>query len=95
MKRRDFLKVVVVSGATAGLTACSTDDDSISTDPADVLRVFPQGVASGDPTANTVLCQTAFHIPSTHCADKPFAYSTRSVIALSFLVALQFLYDRL
>jgi alkaline phosphatase D len=57
--RRSFLHVVAVSlGAGSQLTGCSSDDDEPSTDPADVLRVYPQGVASGDPRPDSVILWT-------------------------------------
>jgi alkaline phosphatase D len=53
--RRSFLRIALV---TAGcLPACSDDDDP-STDPADRLRVFPQGLASGDPKPDSVILWT-------------------------------------
>ena len=58
--RRDFLRNLVVVSAAAGaqplLAACS--DPTGSTDPADQARVFPQGVASGDPKADSVILWT-------------------------------------
>ncbi|HMR77368.1 MAG TPA: hypothetical protein PKD61_19805, partial [Polyangiaceae bacterium] len=57
--RRSFLQAIVVTASAVPYAAgCSSDDDgggdtgglgSFSTDPVDTLRVFPQGVASGDP----------------------------------------------
>lgn len=67
--RRDFLGYTLVSAATT--LACSSGDKSkraadggrsndagISTDPADTDRVFPQGVASGDPKPGSVILWT-------------------------------------
>jgi alkaline phosphatase D len=66
--RRSFLQAIVVSATTVPYAAgCSSDDDggggkpglgSFSTDPADTLRVFPQGVASGDPKPDSVILWT-------------------------------------
>lgn len=56
-RRRDFLRIIAVSTASAGLASCTTDDE-LSSDPADQLRVFPQGVASGDPSPESVILWT-------------------------------------
>lgn len=61
LRRRDFLRAIVVTAAP--LPACSGGDDSetpitYSTDPADVLAVYPQGVASGDPKPDSVVLWT-------------------------------------
>jgi alkaline phosphatase D len=68
--RRDFLRITVVSalGVAAPTLGCSSDEDSssdpgpkpvppVSEDP-NTLRVFPQGVASGDPSPTSVLLWT-------------------------------------
>jgi len=54
LPRRQFLKMIVVSAAAAGVLAGCDDDDSF---PVDETR-FPQSVASGDPTANSVVLWT-------------------------------------
>ncbi|HVU01319.1 MAG TPA: alkaline phosphatase D family protein [Polyangiaceae bacterium] len=65
--RRDFLRATVVTAFASGLptAACGADDEKPtpapekeSTDPADVLRVFPQGLASGDPRPDSVILWT-------------------------------------
>lgn len=61
LNRRTFLHNLVVVSAAAGaqplLSACTTDDP-VSSDPADQARVFPQGVASGDPKPDSVILWT-------------------------------------
>ena len=59
--RRDFLRNLVVVSAAAGtqpLLAACTEDGGTSTDPADQSRVFPQGVASGDPKPDSIILWT-------------------------------------
>lgn len=60
--RRDFLKAIVVTTAAVPFPACSSEDGeetiTYSTDPADVLAVYPQGVASGDPKPDSVILWT-------------------------------------
>ncbi|MBX3128331.1 MAG: alkaline phosphatase D family protein [Polyangiaceae bacterium] len=61
--RRDFLQAVVVTASAVPFAGCSADDEeggpeTYSTDPEDVLRVFPQGVASGDPKPDSVVLWT-------------------------------------
>jgi len=64
LSRRDFLHLTVVSAAAAGatgpLSGCgdggSDGDDGFT--PEDTLRVFPQGVASGDPGTGSVILWT-------------------------------------
>ncbi len=57
LDRRSFLRIVAASAATAGLPSCTTEDE-LSSDPEDQLRVFPQGLASGDPKPNSVILWT-------------------------------------
>ena len=59
MNRRSFLQIFVVSASASGtglLSACV--DDELSSDPADQLRVYPQGLASGDPHEDSVILWT-------------------------------------
>jgi len=64
--RREFLAGLVVTVAVSPLgVGCSSDDDGgttpgvkYSTDPADQLAVFPQGIASGDPKPDSVILWT-------------------------------------
>jgi alkaline phosphatase D len=61
MNRRGFLRVLVVSASAGGtglLSACVEEGVKFSTDPADRLRVFPQGMASGDPKPDSVILWT-------------------------------------
>ncbi len=57
--RRSFLKGIVVTVVAADLAGCGDDTeptpDPASTDPEDQDRVFPQGIASGDPTSTSVV----------------------------------------
>ncbi len=60
LHRRAFLHGFVVVAASAKLAACGDDDETTpveepSTDPADQARVFPQGLASGDPSPSSVI----------------------------------------
>ena len=56
--RRDFLRIVAASTAGAGLVSCTDDDENLSSDPADQLRVYPQGLASGDPKPDSIILWT-------------------------------------
>lgn len=65
IRRRDFLKITVVSAAAMGagpLAACSSGEGGGENEdpsaPADVLRVFPQGLASGDPRPDSIILWT-------------------------------------
>lgn len=61
LKRRDFLKITVVTASAVPFPACSSKDDAkkgVSEDPADQKRVYPQGVASGDPTPGSIILWT-------------------------------------
>ncbi len=56
--RRAFLKGLIVTVGAVPLAACGDDDETEtepSTDPADQDRVFPQGLASGDPKPESVI----------------------------------------
>ncbi len=57
--RRNFLKGLVVTVGAVPLAACGDDESTPakepSTDPADQDRVFPQGLASGDPKPASVI----------------------------------------
>ena len=60
--RRSFLQGFVVP-ISAGAAACGDDEtgtepDPYSTDPADQERVYPHGIASGDPRADSVILWT-------------------------------------
>src|SRR5258706_11108763 len=59
---RESLKGFVVTAAATALPACSSDDSgdggSLSSDPEDQLRVYPQGIASGDPKPDSVMLWT-------------------------------------
>jgi alkaline phosphatase D len=58
-RRRDFLRAIVVTAAALPLPACgSDDDDGGGSNPQDVLAVYPQGVASGDPRPESVILWT-------------------------------------
>ena len=64
--RRDFLTGLIITVAVSRGTACSSDDGGstkktkpvYSTDPADQARVYPQGLASGDPKPDSVILWT-------------------------------------
>jgi len=62
--RRSFCQIVAVTAGGQALLGCGDDDEGgpgdkpVSTDPEDVLRVFPQGLASGDPKPDTVILWT-------------------------------------
>lgn len=60
--RRDFLRLAVVTVAASAVPLAGCGDTSsaqpVSTDPADVARVFPQGIASGDPSPESVILWT-------------------------------------
>jgi alkaline phosphatase D len=75
IRRRDFLRITVVSAAASAavpLTGCSSDGPNEgdagteSSPPADVLRVFPQGLASGDPTSESVILWTRVETNDGH-----------------------------
>jgi alkaline phosphatase D len=56
--RRSLLRGFFVATASSAIVACGGDDppeEPPSTDPADQDRVFPQGLASGDPTPSSVV----------------------------------------
>ena len=48
----------VVATLPGTMVACADDEEVLSTDPADQERVFPQGLASGDPRADSVIVWT-------------------------------------
>ena len=55
LRRRDFLRAIVVTTAAVPLPACSGDDEAAGgNEPSD----FPQGVASGDPKPDSVVLWT-------------------------------------
>lgn len=59
--RRDFLRLAAVSVAASAIPLAGCGDSEVaaaSTDPADVARVFPQGIASGDPRSDGVILWT-------------------------------------
>lgn len=57
--RREFLRITVVTAAIGPLPACSSDEKhGISDSQTDQRRVYPQGVASGDPKPNSVIVWT-------------------------------------
>lgn len=63
MHRRDFLRLAAVTVAASAipLSGCGDTASSaapVSTNPEDVARVFPHGVASGDPTSESVVLWT-------------------------------------
>lgn len=56
--RRSLLRGFLVTVAASNLTACEDEEQpngELSTDPADQDRVYPQGLASGDPTPTSVV----------------------------------------
>jgi alkaline phosphatase D len=66
--RRAFLRGLLVSVAAGAVPACddrdAPGDDELSTDPADRARVFPQGLASGDPSPSSVILWTRVEPPA-------------------------------
>lgn len=59
LDRRSFLQGLVVT-ISAGAVACGDDEtspppDEYSTDPADQERVYPHGIASGDPKTDSII----------------------------------------
>jgi alkaline phosphatase D len=81
--RRDFLRITVVS-ALAGCTpnlACSSDDDP-SDAPEDTLRVFPQGVASGDPQPSSIILWTRVEPKPAETGDITVQYEVATDMAM-------------
>lgn len=61
LRRRDFLRLAAVTVAVSAvpkLSGCSDASGSGGSSPEDVDRVFPQGVASGDPRPDSVVLWT-------------------------------------
>lgn len=67
LRRREFLRGLVVVVAAAPLPACGSDDEGgepakvgpiYDTDPAKQLQTFPQSIASGDPKPDSVILWT-------------------------------------
>lgn len=63
MNRRSFFHATVVVAAGASLAACSSESGATagpepSTNPKDQRRIFPQGVASGDPKPESIVLWT-------------------------------------
>ncbi len=63
IERRTFLQGLIVTVSATGAAACGDDEtgplpDEVSFDPADQERVYPHGVASGDPRADGVILWT-------------------------------------
>ncbi|MEZ4221364.1 MAG: alkaline phosphatase D family protein [Polyangiaceae bacterium] len=84
VSRRSFLQATLVTASAVPFTAgCSDGDEGqqkqpawfgfYSTDPADTLRVFPQGVASGDPKPDSVILWTRA-VPDSGSGDVVVAY---------------------
>ncbi len=94
--RRSFLQAIVVSASAVPYAAgCSSDDDGgdgpgglgpFSTDPADTLRVFPHGVASGDPKPDSVILWTRA-VPDSGSGPVDVNYQVATDEAFTQLVA--------
>lgn len=94
--RRSFLQAIVVTASAVPYAAgCSSDDDgggdtgglgSFSTDPVDTLRVFPQGVASGDPKPDSVILWTRA-VPDAGSGPVVVKYQVATDEAFTKLVA--------
>lgn len=59
--RRDFLRLAAVTVAASAIPLSGCSDAEVvaaSTDPGDVARVFPQGIASGDPLPDGIVLWT-------------------------------------
>ncbi|HMJ14904.1 MAG TPA: alkaline phosphatase D family protein, partial [Polyangiaceae bacterium] len=93
--RRDFLRITVVSALSVAAPnlGCGSDDDSeprsrplppLPDDP-DTLRVFPQGVASGDPNPSSVLFWTRVE-PAT-AGDVSVKYEVATDLGFQSIVA--------
>ncbi len=93
LRRRDFLQAIVVSTAAVPFSGCSGDDEGdtpsdgpYSTEPADQARVFPQGVASGDPKPDSVILWTRA-VPDAGSGSVKVRYEVATDADFSSLIA--------
>jgi alkaline phosphatase D len=81
LRRRDFLRGLVVVVAAAPLPACGSDDEGeaqkvgpiYDTDPTKQLQTFPQSIASGDPKPDSVILWTRA-LPASGTGPVPVKY---------------------
>lgn len=88
--RRAFLRGFVVTVAASPLAGCGDDEnvtpDEPSTDPEDQDRVFPQGLASGDPSPTSVMLWVRVE-PESETGPIDVQFEVASDEAFSSLVA--------
>lgn len=58
IRRRDFLRLAAATVVASTAPRIGRADDAAASNPDDIDRVFPQGVASGDPTPESVVLWT-------------------------------------
>jgi alkaline phosphatase D len=73
LRRREFLCAIVVTAAAVPLPACGSDDADGGSNEKDVLAVYPQGVASGDPKPESVILWTRA-VPRSGAGAVPVGY---------------------
>lgn len=97
LRRREFLRLTVVAAVGAGalpLAGCSNEAGAESgpegpvgpSKPEDVLRVFPQGLASGDPTPDSVILWTRA-VPKGGSGDLSVSYAVATDEKFEHIVA--------
>lgn len=95
IRRRDFLQFTLVTAlvpALGPLAGCSGSEDESSTSkkaspPEDILRVFPQGLASGDPRPDGVILWTRVEPDRAAPAEIPVTYDVATDAAFENVVA--------
>jgi alkaline phosphatase D len=83
--RRDFLRITVVAAVAAPLPACGSDGGTTGTVPSSDSNkqrsVYPQGVASGDPTPTSVILWTRVEPEDDHAPSVKYQVATDSEFA--------------
>jgi alkaline phosphatase D len=86
-RRRDFLKITAVVASAVPLPGCGSEDGKkqISESAADRARVYPQGLASGDPRPDSIILWT--RVAATDGSSPMVKYELAKDEAFSQIVA--------